>query len=418
MSSIRRIPAASLRTGMYLHKIGGSWLSHPFLRNSFLLVNPEDVRRIVEAGIDSVWIDESRGDALQDVEAVGEAPYANAADAGAELHALPDPDAPASAPVASRPRTPAGDVPLEAELARARDICLAAKAQVEEMFTDLRLGRTISQGSVLPLVDEISASVWRNPAALISVARLKTHDDYSYLHSVAVSALMLALARQLKLDERLVRIAGTGGLMHDLGKAFMPLEVLNKPGRLTDEEFEIMKQHSGAGAQALQDGGCDSDVVDIALHHHERMDGRGYPHGLREDEISLLARMGAVCDVYDAVTSVRPYKRPWDPAMAMREMARWDGHFDTRVFNAFVKSVGIYPVGSLVRLASERLAVILEPGVDSLLKPTVRAFYSIRSREKVLPQTIDLAAPDCRDSIVSPESPEQWGLGSLEALWL
>ena len=401
---------------MYLHKIGGSWLSHPFLRNSFLLEDPDDVRRIVEAGIDSVWIDESRGDALQDVEAIGGAPPSEALGAAVTL-----PDTPSglsSAPNNGPQRLHATATALDLEIERARDICLAGKAQIEAMFSDLRLGRTVSQDSVLPLVEEISASVLRNPAALISVARLKTHDDYSYLHSVAVSALMLALARQLKLDERLVRIAGTGGLMHDLGKAFMPLGVLNKPGRLTDEEFEIMKQHSGAGAQALQDGGCDSDVVDIALHHHERMDGRGYPHGLREDEISLLARMGAVCDVYDAVTSVRPYKRPWDPAMAMREMARWDGHFDTRVFNAFVKSVGIYPVGSLVRLSSERLAVILEPGRESLLKPRVRAFYSIRSREKILPQSLDLASPDCRDNIVSPESPEKWGLGNLEALWL
>ncbi|TLX20717.1 HD-GYP domain-containing protein [Thermomonas fusca] len=417
MSSIRRIPAASLRTGMYLHKIGGSWLSHPFLRNSFLLVNPEDVRRIVEAGIESVWVDESRGDALQDAEGIGEAPCAHTTDEDPARATLPGADAQAPA-FTTRPRTPLADVSMEAELARARNICLAGKAQVAEMFAELRLGKTVSQESVLPLVDEIASSVYRNPAALISVARLKTHDDYSYLHSVAVSALMLALARQLKLDERLVRIAGIGGLMHDLGKAFMPLEILNKPGRLTDEEFAIMKRHSGAGAQALQEGGCEPDVVDIVLHHHERMDGRGYPHGLREDEISLLARMGAVCDVYDAVTSVRPYKRPWDPAMAMREMARWDGHFDTRVFNAFVKSVGIYPVGSLVRLSSERLAVILEPGVDSLLRPIVSAFYSIRSREKILPQTLDLAAPDCRDSIVSPESPEQWGLGNLEALWL
>lgn len=417
MSSIRRIPTASLRTGMYLHKLGGSWLSHPFLRNSFLLVNAEDVRKIVDAGIDSVWIDESRGDALQDLEAIGEAPYANAPGASSERPMPGEDDLPAII-AAGRPRGPIGDVSMEAELARARNICLAGKAQVEEMFAELRMGNTVSQDAVLPLVEEISASVWRNPAALISVARLKTHDDYSYLHSVAVSALMLALARQLKLDERLVRMAGVGGLMHDLGKAFMPLEILNKPGRLTDEEFAVMKSHPAAGAQALQEGGCESDIVDIALHHHERMDGRGYPDGLREDEISLLSRMGAVCDVYDAVTSVRPYKRPWDPAMAMREMARWDGHFDNRVFNAFVKSVGIYPVGSLVRLASERLAVILEPGTDSLLKPTVRAFYSIRSRERILPQTIDLAAPDCRDSIVSPENPEQWGLGSLEALWL
>lgn len=418
MSSIRRIPAASLRTGMYLYKIGGSWLSHPFLRNSFLLVNPEDIRRIVEAGIESVWIDEAKGDALQDVEAVGEAPYADVADADPDRpDHLPGSDVQAPA-FTTRPRIAIADVSMEAELTRARNICLAGKAQVEEMFAELRLGKTVSQESVLPLVDEIASSVYRNPAALISVARLKTHDDYTYLHSVAVSALMLALARQLQLDERLVRVAGIGGLMHDLGKAFMPLEILNKPGRLTDEEFAIMKRHSGAGAQALEEGGCEPEVVDIVLHHHERMDGRGYPHGLKDDEISLLSRMGAVCDVYDAVTSVRPYKRPWDPAMAMREMARWEGHFDTRVFNAFVKSVGIYPVGSLVRLASERLAVILEPGVDSLLKPIVSAFYSIRSREKILPQTLDLAAPDCRDSIVSPESPEQWGLGNLEALWL
>lgn len=416
MSSIRRIPAASLRTGMYLHKIGGSWLSHPFLRNSFLLGDPEDVRRIAEAGIDSVWIDESRGDALQDLEEIGAAAYVDPSDQGAEQVLLAD--ASAAASPGARRRFASRDISMEAELARARNICLAGKAQVEEMFTELRLGKTVSQASVLPLVEEISASVLRNPAALISVARLKTHDDYSYLHSVAVSALMLVLARQLKLDERLVRLAGVGGLMHDLGKAFMPLEILNKPGRLTDEEFARMKQHSDAGARALREGGCEPDVVDIALHHHERMDGRGYPHGLREEEISLLARMGAVCDVYDAVTSVRPYKQPWDPAMAMREMARWDGQFDTRVFNAFVKSVGIYPVGSLVRLASDRLAVILAPGTDSLLKPSVRVFYSIRSREKILPQTIDLAAPDCRDSIVSPESPEQWGLGNLQALWL
>lgn len=416
MSSIRRIPAPSLRVGMYLHKIGGSWLSHPFIRSSFLLTDAEDVRKIMESGIDSVWIDESKGDALQDVEAVGEAPYPDDIGANVEL-----PETPAQAPSDS-PEGPkrlhAVSTSLDVEIERARTICLAGKEQVQAMFSDLRLGRTVEQESVVPLVEEIAASVWRNPAAMISVARLKTHDDYSYLHSVAVSALMLALARQLKLDDRMVRVAGVGGLMHDLGKAFMPLEILNKPGRLTDEEFAVMKTHPEAGADALREGGCEPEVIDVSRHHHERMDGRGYPYGLKDDEISLLARMGAVCDVYDAVTSIRPYKRPWDPAMAMREMARWDGHFDNRVFNAFVKSVGIYPVGSLVRLASDRLAVIVEPGVESLLKPKVRAFYSTRSREKILPQVIDLAAPDCRESIVSPESPEQWGLSNLESLWL
>jgi putative nucleotidyltransferase with HDIG domain len=244
---------------MYLHKIGGSWLSHPFLRNSFLVADSDDVRRILEAGIDSVWIDEAKGDALQDVEALGDVPYPD------PVGPVPDfPEMPVM-PQGSKGsrdslRKP-GATPLTAEIERARGICLAGKTQIRELFGELRLGNTVSQQSVLPLVEEIQASVWRNPTALISVARLKSHDDYSYLHSVAVSALMLALARQLGLDAEQTRLAGIGGLMHDLGKAFMPVEILNKPGKLTDDEFEIMKTHSAAGAQALREGGAEAGVV-------------------------------------------------------------------------------------------------------------------------------------------------------------
>lgn len=399
---------------MYLYRIAGSWLQHPFLRNSFLLTDEADVRRILESGLQTVWIDESRGEPLWPSRVVrrGEA----ASGTGLEL---PGGNDSADALPAGRLRSPSGGpVALAAEIERARDICEIGKEQVKELFGELRLGNTVRQETVLPLVEEIAASVQRNPVALLSVARLKSHDDYSYLHSVAVSALMLALARQLGLDEAQTRLAGIGGLMHDLGKAFMPLEVLNKPGKLTDEEFAVMKTHAAAGAQALREAGADAGVVDIALSHHERMDGRGYPHALKEPEISLLARMGAVCDVYDAVTSIRPYKQPWDPAVAMREMARWDGHFDKRIFNAFVKSVGIYPVGALVRLASGHLAVVVEPGRDSLLKPRVRVFYSLRLREKIMLRTLDLADPACTDSIAGPENPEQWGFTNLEALWL
>lgn len=421
MSSIHEIPVARLQVGMYLHKLGGSWLQHPFLRNSFLLDDPKDLQRILDSGIHTVWIDSSRGLGLdaEDAPAAME-PLAEDATADAAAGALTDAEREAieqdRLPIPA-PR-PAGPVALHAEIERAREICLSGKQQVMQMFDELRLGNSVRQDSVLPLIEEMNASVLRNPNALISVARLKTHDDYTYLHSVAVAALMLALARQLGLDPAQTKMAGCGGLMHDLGKAFMPLEVLNKPGKLTDEEFAVMKTHPQAGARALQEAGADAGVVDIALHHHEKINGRGYPHGLRGEEISLLARMGAICDVYDAVTSVRAYKAPWDPSGAMREMARWDGHFDRRVFNAFVKTVGIYPVGALVRLASEHLAVVAEPGGDSLLKPKVRVFYSLRRQQKILVHTLDLADPACRDSIVGPENPEKWGFTNLEALWL
>ncbi|WP_275672344.1 HD-GYP domain-containing protein [Thermomonas alba] len=425
--TILQIPVSRLRVGMYLHKLGGSWLDHPFLRNSFLLEDPKDLQRIIASGIQSVWIDTARGLGLDGPEASAPSPAAddepdgraNASTTAGLTEAEREEIAQDRMPERFRqPMQSAGPVALHAEIERAREICLSGKQQVMALFGELRLGNSIEPESVLPLVEEMQASVLRNPSALISVARLKTHDDYTYLHSVAVAALMLALARQLGLDPVQTKMAGCGGLMHDLGKAFMPLEILNKPGRLTDEEFAVMKTHPAAGARALQEAGAEAGVIDIALHHHERMDGRGYPHGLRGEEISLLARMGAICDVYDAVTSVRAYKAPWDPAGAMREMARWEGHFDKRIFNAFVKTVGIYPIGALVRLASEHLAVVAEQSSESLLKPKVRVFYSLRRKEKVLVHTLDLADPACQDSIVGPENPEKWGFTNLEALWL
>lgn len=439
MPRIREIRVDQLRIGMYLHKLGASWLDHPFLRSSFLLEDPNDLNKLLASGIDRVWIDESRGLALEDNDAghpsedgspdTADAPaddtaridqeidtYLRESDASDSHLTSEQRDDIAQDRIPARLRT--GPVPLHAEIDHARAICQSGKRQVMAMFNELRLGNSIDPDGVLPLVEEMQASVMRNPSALLSIARLKTHDDYTYLHSVAVAALMLALARQLGLDPALAKSAGCGGLMHDLGKAFMPLEILNKPGRLTEDEFAVMKTHPTEGARVLEEAGAGAKVIDIALHHHEKINGQGYPHGLKGEEISLLARMGAVCDVYDAVTSVRAYKAPWDPAAAMREMARWEGHFDKSIFNAFVKAVGIYPVGSLVRLASERLAVVAEPNPQSLLRPKVRVFYSVKRTRMIPVHTLDLSDPACTDSIVGPENPDRWGFANLESLWL
>ncbi|HET6788173.1 MAG TPA: HD-GYP domain-containing protein, partial [Aquabacterium sp.] len=231
-------------------------------------------------------------------------------------------------------------------------------------------------------------------------------------------ALMVSLARQLDLGEDDTREAGLAGLVHDLGKALMPPEVLNKPGALTREEFTIMKGHPEAGHRMLVDGrGVGPIPLDVCLHHHEKINGKGYPHGLQGEEISLFARMGAVCDVYDAITSNRPYKAGWDPADSIQKMALWarEGHFDERIFQAFVKSVGIYPTGSLVKLRSGRLGVVVEQGQGSLLAPQVKVFYSTLSQESVPPELLDLSAVD--DPIVSRESPATWGLSQLDDLW-
>jgi HD-GYP domain-containing protein (c-di-GMP phosphodiesterase class II) len=288
------------------------------------------------------------------------------------------------------------------------------------MLREARMGQAISQEVVGPLVQDIADSVARNAGALISLARLKTADDYTYMHSVAVCALMVALGRQLGLSEDECRAAGEAGLLHDLGKAMVPIEILNKPGKLTDDEFTQVKTHPRQGYDLLvKNGAAGEAALDVCLHHHEKMDGTGYPDRLKGEEISLMARMGAVCDVYDAITSNRPYKAGWDPAEAIRRMTEWsEGHFDKRVFQAFVKSVGIYPTGSLVRLASGRLAVVMEQSGGSLLKPTVKAFFSIRSCVYVTPEIIDLSRTTATDKIVGIEDPAAWEVQNLERLWM
>ena len=208
------------------------------------------------------------------------------------------------------------------------------------------------------------------------------------------------------------------GLLHDLGKAHMDPAILNKPGRLTDEEFAHMKAHPRASYDLLSGStDMDSAVLDACLHHHERLDGRGYPDGLAGDDISLLARMTAICDVYDAITSDRPYKKGWTPPESLRRMAEWtDGHLDKRLFETFVKTVGIYPVGSLVRLRSERLAVVSEPSAKSLTAPRVVVFYCTQSQRTLSPQLVDLSQPG-QDRIVCQEDPAEWPFTNLEALW-
>ncbi len=401
----KKISPAQLRVGMYLDKLGASWLDHPFWRRSFLIEDPASIAQIVELGITEIWIDTGRG---LDVEVKAPA---------ASLPAANSPVDPATRVLANKPARVVEE-DLVSAMARAQRLCESARGEVASMFGDVRMGRAINVESVGPLVEEIASSVRENAAALISVARLKTHDDYTYLHSVAVCALMVALARELGLDEAEVRRAGVGGLMHDLGKALMPINILNKPGKLTDEEYAVMKLHPAVGHRLLAEGGgADEATLEIALHHHEKMDGSGYPGAQAGEGITHWSRMGAVCDVYDAITSNRPYKSGWDPAQAIRRMNSWKGHFDERILRAFVKSVGIYPVGALVRLRSDRLGVVVEPGRSSLIKPKVKVFFSARSREPITTEIVDLEAARSPDAIAGPEDPATWGFTHLVQLW-
>ncbi len=403
---LKRIRVEQIILGMHIKEFCGSWMEHPFWRSGFVLKDPEDLERILASSIQEVWIDSDKGlDVPAGQSAVSEAQ--SDAQVEEELQAM----AQAERRIES--------VSTAVELERAAQICRESKRAVVSMFQEARMGKTVDAAGAQRLVDEISDSVARNASALISLARLKTADDYTYMHSVAVCAMMISLARQLGLDEVQIRSAGLAGLLHDLGKAAMPMQVLNKPGKLTDAEFAIMKSHPAEGYKMLKAvGNVDPIALDVCLHHHEKTDGSGYPKGLKDEQISLYAKMGAVCDVYDAITSNRPYKSGWDPAESLRKMAEWaNGHFDQKVFQAFVKSLGIYPIGSLVRLASGRLGVVVEQSSKSLTTPLVKVFFSTKSNLRVPPDVIDLSAPTCSDKIAGREDPAKWKFPDLDELW-
>jgi len=400
---LKKIEIEKLRLGMYITEFCGSWMEHPFWNTKFVLEDSSDLERIRDSGIRELWIDVSKG---WDVEGGMSASEVQARNENELLAASVEAQGPT-------PRVTASE-----ELMRARKICAAAKQAVESMFKEARMGQSIDTQALAPMVEEISASVMRHPGALVSLARLKTKDDYTYMHSVAVCGLMISLARRLGLDEATTREAGLAGLVHDLGKAVVPLTVLNKPGKLTDDEFRVMRGHPGAGhAMLLEGGGAGEIALDVVLHHHEKIDGSGYPHKLAGDQISLFAKMGAVCDVYDAITSNRPYKAGWDPSEALRKMTEWTGHFDTGIFHTFIKCVGIYPLGSLVRLESGLLGVVTETKPDALLKPVVKTFYCTRRRQRFIPRLVDLGKPNVRDRIAAWESRDKWRFPDIDEMW-
>lgn len=391
---LKRVAAAELRLGMYVDSFDAPWLDHPFWRTRFLLVKADDLERIRSSGVGTCWIDTDKG---IDVD-------------------LPPP--PPARPLP--PETPRSEVThsVEAELEPAAALIVRAREAVASIFQAARLGQVIEAEGCRPLVDEIAGSVKRNPDAFVNLARLKRRDDVTYMHSVAVCALMVALGRELGFDDDGCREAGLAGLLHDVGKALMPLEVLNKPGALTEAEFGLMRTHPERGWELLKSGdGVEETALDVCLYHHERMDGKGYPHRLSADRISPLARMGAVCDVYDAVTSDRPYRDGWDPADALGRMASWTGQFDDAVFAALVRTLGIYPIGSLVRLKSGKLAVVVEHNAGKPLVPTVKAFYSTRSNMPIAIMRIDLSRPGCSDAIEGREPLERWNFPYLNTLW-
>jgi len=403
---IKKIATEQLRPGMFIHDLNCGWMEHPFMHNHFKIESHAEIEKITHIGIREVYIDTELGLDVKDAQ--------TEEDVRAEIHEKMVKVVQAH-PVRPHPR------PVKEELVVAKQVHHEANQAVHSIMTDIRVGKQIEIEQVNPVVERITDSILRNRDALISLGRIKERDNYTFQHSVNVCALLVSFSNALDFEPAIIRELGIGGLLHDIGKMKVPLSILNKPGPLTEKEFEAMKSHAALGRDILRETpNIPDNAIMVAGQHHERYDGTGYPDKLKSEEISMFGQMAAIVDVYDALTSNRVYHKGEEPTGVLRKLYEWSKfHFDVELVQHFIRTIGIYPIGSLVSLESGRLAVVVEQGQESLLRPIVRVIFDLKRGFKITPMNIDLAQPVGKggaDRIVGYELPEKWKINPFDYL--
>jgi len=391
---IKKIHTSELRIGMYIDDLDCKWMDHPFVTNRFAVNDSRIIQKIASAGIRAVYIDVSKGKDVEEAPTVAEVDDALQRSAEDTVSDVCENSA----------------VSVASELARAKTLFRETTSVIRNLMEDTRIGKQVEVESLDPLAERMVQSVFRNHHALTGIARIKTKDEYTFMHCVSVAGLLVSFARDRGFSDEDIHQVAIGGLIHDIGKTLTPQDILNKPGKLEPEEFEIMKGHVTHSREILEATlGISRTAMDISVLHHERIDGTGYPLGLAGDQISLIGKMSAIVDVYDALTSVRVYKDAWEPTLALKKLLEWSpAHFDRDLVQHFIKCLGIYPVGSMVELESGLLGIVMEPG-ENLLRPKLRIVYHAKKRRYEKVRDIDLAR-DTADQIKTAVNPNDYSI--------
>jgi len=390
---IKKIASNQLQVGMFISNLDASCLEHNFISSQFAVKTEEVIEKVHKNGIKKVYIDTSKGLDIQD------APTANDVSNNLKKETLK---------IAESNGTLDNQIPVQEEIERARGIYKEAHNVMQDLMGDIRLGKQVEVERVEPISIELVESVFRNKDALVSLSRIKDKDHYTFMHSVSVAGLMITFSRAMGFDMNLIKEIAIGGMLHDVGKMLTPNNVLNKPGKLDEGEFKIMKSHVVYSRELLEGKpGITQAALDVAAMHHERIDGTGYPLGLKGDEISLVGQMSTIVDVYDALTSVRVYKSAWEPNLALKKLLEWsDHHFKPELVKQFIRCLGIYPIGTLVELESGNVAIVIEQGISDLLNPVVKIIYNTKKKGLVKVSILDLSTTD--DRIVKSVSPQTY----------
>jgi putative nucleotidyltransferase with HDIG domain len=393
---IKKIQINQLKVGMFVHDFKCGWLEHPFFSNSKKVSSTKILEKIIHHGIHELYIDTNKGlDVLN-------APTQKEVDQQIEKEIKK---------VSKGHIKKTVRVAFKEEIVIAKRIRSESKQTVQNIMHDVKLGNQVKAEQAEFTVEKMIDSIYRNPHALLSLTKIRKKDEYTYMHSVSVSALLISFGKHLGYNAGTLKELGLGGLLHDIGKMKVPQEILNKKGSLTNKEYEAMKKHVEYSSALLEEiEGISNEAGLVASQHHERIDGTGYPLGLKGDEISEFGQLAAIVDVYDAMTANRCYRGRQQPAEVMKNLYEWkEHHFNGKLVEEFVRCVGIYPTGSLVRLASGLLAVVLNHDDKDLLNPAVKVVYNTKTDTLVYPYDLDLSTKN-DELIVGHELPDNWNI--------
>ncbi|MCK4744038.1 MAG: HD-GYP domain-containing protein [Sulfuriflexus sp.] len=369
----KKIDIADLKIGMYVAELDRPWLESPFLFQGFVVEDDAILKSVIDL-CKYVIIDNEKGD-----------------DANVAVEHAPQKSA-VVIDFKTRKRIPV-TTPFHEELKQAKVIHKRARSQIDSMFQDARMGKSIDVSGAKEVVSGMVDSIVRNPDAQLWLSNLRKRDEYTAIHSLNVCIFALSFARYLGFNTEEMNEIGIGALMHDIGKMRVPLEILNKEGKLTEEEREIVKQHAQHGRDILNNSpGLPASVIEVAYSHHERKKGTGYPQGLVEAQIHLFSRIVAIVDVYDAITSDRVYHHGMNTLDALKNMFKWrENDLDAELVEKFIQCLGIYPIGSLVELNTGEVGIVLSMAPGKNLVPIVMLVCDEDKQVVTPPRVLDLS---------------------------
>lgn len=304
---------------------------------------------------------------------------------------------------------------IDSELTQAAKLYDEAKLLQRKAFNDLQTGHPIDIGAFKDTARGFIDSVFRNQDALACIVRIREKDTYLLEHSINVSILLSIFAKHMNFEPDIIEQMTTGALLHDIGKVHIPDTILHKAAQLTTDEFEIMKRHAQYSYDIVLGANLGKIATEIAGYHHERLDGSGYPFGYKDNELSQYVRMASIVDVYDALTAERVYKVGMTPVKAFKILREGTPHhYDTDLLNVFINAIGVYPVGTLVKLKSQRVGIVCVSNPESPLKPVVKIFYHAKHMHYLEVKDVDLASNRTDDHLEAAIKPEEFSLDLLK----